>query len=331
MTINEIAKLSGVSRATVSRFLNNGYVSEDKKARIQEVIDATGYRPSAQAQTMRTKRTKVIGVIIPKINSDSISRTVAGISSVLSQAGYQFLLANTENNEQAELKYLSVFQQNQVDGILLMGTILTKEHLAFFKNTQIPVIVIGQTLKQCSCICYDDYNAAKELTELILPYAGKLGYIGVTKADIAVGTNRFEGFLAAVKEAGMTFDPSCYQEAAFHMQSGEEQAKVLFTRHPDIDTLFCATDHIAIGAMNYLEQTGRHIPEDVQIAGVGDSQSASICRPTLTTVHNYYKTSGEEAAGLLLQYIHNKETVRKEIKMGYTIMERNSTRKKQVF
>lgn len=327
MNINEIARLAGVSRATVSRYLNDGYVSEDKRIRIQQVIDATGYQPSVQAQIMRTNRTKVIGVIIPKINSDSISRTVAGISSVLAQAGYQCLLANTDNNEREELKYLSIFRQNRVDGILLMGTILTKEHLAALERLTIPVVVIGQTLRQCSCVCYDDYNAAKELTSLLLPYARKSGYIGVTKSDIAVGTNRFEGFLAAVKEAGMDFDPSCYQEAVFNMQSGETQAELLFTRCPEIDTLFCATDHIAIGAMNYLERIGKHIPGDVQVAGVGDSQIASICRPTLTTVHNYYKTSGEEAARLLLSCIGSKESVRKEIKMGYTIMNRDSTRK----
>ena len=86
MNINEIAKLAGVSRATVSRYLNNGYVSDEKKERIQEVIDRTGYKPSTQAQTLRTKKTRLIGVILPKINSDSISRMVAGISVVLKEA-----------------------------------------------------------------------------------------------------------------------------------------------------------------------------------------------------------------------------------------------------
>ena len=85
MNINEIAKLAGVSRATVSRFLNDGYVSEDKKEKIRKVIEETGYKPSAQAQTLRTKKTNLIGVIIPKINSASISRMVAGISAVQSR------------------------------------------------------------------------------------------------------------------------------------------------------------------------------------------------------------------------------------------------------
>ena len=92
MTINEIARMAGVSRATVSRYLNSGYVSAEKSERIRRVIEETGYRPSAQAQILRTKKTRLIGVVIPKINSDSISRMVAGISGVLSRSGYELLL-----------------------------------------------------------------------------------------------------------------------------------------------------------------------------------------------------------------------------------------------
>ena len=98
VNINEIARLAGVSRATVSRYLNDGYVSDEKKAVIRKVIEETGYQPSSQAQMLRTKKTKLVGVIIPKINSDTVGRMVAGISDVLNRSGYQLLLANTDNN-----------------------------------------------------------------------------------------------------------------------------------------------------------------------------------------------------------------------------------------
>ena len=97
MNINEIAWLAGVSRTTVSRYLNNGYVSEEKKEKIRKVIEETGYQPSTQAQMLRTKKTKLVGVVLPKINSDTISREVAGISDVLAKRGYQIILANTNN------------------------------------------------------------------------------------------------------------------------------------------------------------------------------------------------------------------------------------------
>ena len=104
MNINEIARLAGVSRATVSRYLNDGYVSDEKKAVIRKVIEETGYQPSSQAQMLRTKKTKLVGVIIPKINSDTVGRMVAGISDVLNRSGYQLLLANTDNNIEEDRK-----------------------------------------------------------------------------------------------------------------------------------------------------------------------------------------------------------------------------------
>ena len=97
MTIKEIAKLAGVSSAAVSRYLNGGYVSDEKKEQIKKVIDETGYQPSAQARMLRTKKACLIGVVVPKINSESISRITAGIEKVLSERNYQMLLAGTDN------------------------------------------------------------------------------------------------------------------------------------------------------------------------------------------------------------------------------------------
>ena len=107
MNISEIAKLAGVSSAAVSRYFNNGYISEEKKEAIRKVVEQTGYRPSIQAQTLRTKKTKMIGVIVPKIASASIGKIVEGVLSVLNESGYQMLLAVTQNDPKKELEYLS--------------------------------------------------------------------------------------------------------------------------------------------------------------------------------------------------------------------------------
>ena len=104
MTIKEIAQLAGVSSAAVSRYLNGGYVSEEKKEQIKKVIDETGYQPSAQARILRTKKACLVGVVVPKINSESISRVTAGIEQVLSARGYQMLLASTDNDPEINKK-----------------------------------------------------------------------------------------------------------------------------------------------------------------------------------------------------------------------------------
>ena len=168
MTIAEIAKLAGVSSAAVSRYLNNGYISEEKKQKIKQVIEQTGYRPSLQAQTLRTKKSKLIGVVLPKINSETISRIVAGISLILSKQGFQILLANTENSVEKELEYLSVFQNNTVDGIIFIATLLRKEHKKIIKQIGVPVVVVGQRVDYTSCIYHNDFLASKELTEIML-------------------------------------------------------------------------------------------------------------------------------------------------------------------
>lgn len=326
MNINEIARLSGVSRATVSRYLNNGYVSEEKREKIKAVIEKTGYHPSTQAQTLRTRKTRLIGVIIPKINSDTVSRMVAGISQVLTQHQYRLLLANTNNDEKEELNYLTVFKDNQVDGVILIGTVFTGTHKKLLKEYRIPVVILGQRLPGYSCVYHDDYQAVSELTKRMLKTAKKTGYIGVTQRDEAAGKSRKEGFLAAFLNRQADGLEDVILEADFSLESGYEAAKCLMENHPDLDSLVCATDNIAIGAMMYLKETGKRVPEDVQLAGIGDTPMAQVVTPSLSTVHFYYKTSGIEAAELLMEFMDKKGQVRKEIKMGYELILRDSVR-----
>lgn len=324
MNINEIAKMAGVSRATVSRYLNDGYVSEEKKEKIREVIQKTGYQPSTQAQTLRTKKTRLIGVIIPKINSDTVSRMVAGISLVLARHDFQLLLANTNNSAEEELNYLNLFKENKVDGVILIGTIFTKKHLKLLKEYQVPVVILGQHLDGYSCVYQDDYSASKEMTNRLLKTSSEVGFIGVTQKDEAAGHSRRKGYEDAVRSHGSQM--LCSAEADFSIEAGYEAARELLERNPGVDALLCATDNIAIGAMMYLKERKLAVPDQIQIAGFGDTPMAKIVEPKLSTVHFYYKTSGIEAAQMMMELIEAEEKIRKEIKMGYEIVETESTR-----
>ena len=326
MNINEIAKLAGVSRTTVSRYLNDGYVSEEKKEKIRKVIQETGYQPSAQAQMLRTKKTKLVGVVLPKINSDTISREVAGISDVLTKKGYQIILANTNNDIEEELKSLSLFRDNQVDGVVFIATMFTRKHKQMLKEYKVPIVILGQHLDGYPCIYQDDHKAAFQVTEKLAEKGKKFAYIGVTDKDEAVGACRKKGFMDAIHKAKLEVVPERMKIGSFTMDSGYEMAKELFEEEPSIDSLVCATDTMAVGAMTYLKEIGLRIPEDVQIAGIGDGVPGKIVEPKLTTVHFYYKTSGMEAAAMLADLIENDTGISKEIKMGCELVERESHR-----
>lgn len=327
MNINEIAKMAGVSRATVSRYFNDGYVSDEKRKAIQKVVEDTGYEPSVQAQNLRKQVTKLIGIIIPKLQSEAVSHMVDGIGTILSKVGYRVILANTQNNEKEELKYLQAFKKNQVDGIILMGTIFSKAHLRLMKEVEVPVVVIGQQIDGFSCVYQDDFHAAKEIAEILIEKGEKFGYIGVTTKDKAAGAQRKKGFYEALRGKGIHEDSVFMTEAKFSIESGYEQAKELIISHPEIDSLFCATDNIAIGAIKYLNETGKKIPEQVQLTGFGDTAVGQVVTPSLTTVHYFYETSGEEAARLLLEIIMSGDDFKKSIKMGYQVKEKSSTKR----
>ena len=327
MDINEIARLAGVSRATVSRYLNDGYVSQEKRRCIRRVIEETGYVPSQQAKSLRTGKTNLVGVIIPKINSASVSRMVAGITLVLNEAGYRVLLANTDNDAAREVEFLRLFsERSQVDGVILIATVFTTEHLEAISALPVPLVVLDQMLAGQPCVYQDDYDALRDVARLALRTSRRPAYIGVFEEDVAVGQMRRKGFLDACAEAGLEVPDRALRVADFTVDSGYEQAEALLEEYPELDGIVCATDSIAYGALTCLRESGRDVPGDVVVTGMDDAEISQIVTPTLTTVHHHYKTSGSEAAKILVGIMTGNDSVPREVKMGYEVVERNSTR-----
>ncbi|MBR3225808.1 MAG: LacI family DNA-binding transcriptional regulator [Atopobiaceae bacterium] len=327
MNINEIAKRAGVSRATVSRYLNDGYVSQEKRTRISRIIEETGYVPSSQAQQLRNGKTHLVGVIIPKINSQSVSRMVEGVTSKLAEHGYQVLLANTENDESKEIEYLRILNQgDRVDGIILLGTVFNEAHEKVIRRLRVPFVVLDQHFEGHACIYQDDYHAVRDLTQLALSTARKPAYIGVFEEDRAVGVMRRQGFLDACAQVGIDVLPEAMQFASFTSDSGYFAAEKILEHVPDVDTIVCATDEMAFGAIMYMREYGKRVPEDVQVTGVGDSPMSRIIIPALSTVHLPFKTSGIKAAEMLLRQISFPNENPVSICMPYEVYQRNSLR-----
>ena len=328
MDINTIAKMAGVSRATVSRYLNDGYVSEEKRRLIKRVIDQTGYVPSPQAQTLRTGKTRLVGVIIPKINSHSVSRMVAGLSVVFNEAGYQMLLANTDNDAKEEIRFLQLFaERSQVDGVVLISTIITPAHQRALDALKVPLVVLGQQMEGRSCVFQDDYRATLEITRLVAEKSAHPAFIGVREDDLSAGCHRHQGFLAACREAGLNVPDRAQVIGGFDVDSGYTSCEGLLEAYPEVDAVVCATDSVAYGALTCLREYGHGVPDEVQVTGIGDGTLSQIISPSLTTVHNYYKTSGIEAAKMLVAAMADvSDNVARQIMMGFELRRRRSTR-----
>lgn len=325
MNITELAALAGVSKAAVSRYFNNGYLSPEKRAAIEAAVQATGYAPSEAARGLRTRRTRQVGVVMPRLSSESTARVVDGISLVLADKGYRLLLANTANRPEREVEYLDTFRTSGVDGVIFLASIFTPEHRAVLKSMHIPVVIVAQQYEGYNCVYHDDLGAAKALTELLLRRSGsRPAYIGVTARDRAAGWARREGYVQALKDAGLAPRADEMRLSGFHMEEGYEQAKALLADHRP-GSIFCATDAIAIGAMQACREAGLQVGKDVLVAGVGDSAMGRVTAMGLTSAHLHYKTSGQEAAQLMLKLLRRQGAGTRSICLGYEILEREST------
>lgn len=326
MNISDIAKLAGVSPSTVSRYLNNGYVSEKKKEIIRKVIEETGYAPNTAAQSIKTKKNRIIGVIVPKISSESISHLVEGINDRLLDTDYHLFLASTDNSVDREIEYLELFENNYVDGVILSATDFTKKHEKILSHYNKPAVIALQNVPGFPCVYNDDEEGAFEAVDHMLSEGSqKIAYLGVFEEDLAAGKARHNGLLRAHEKHGLTHDENLIRTVDFSAYDGYRAMDELLTEHPDIDGVFCATDQIAAGAINAIRDHHLRVPDDVRVAGVGDSILSKSLYPSLTTVHLYYDEVGREAADMLLSFIEGSAKSSRNLKLGCELCVRQST------
>ena len=331
MKISEIARMAGVSSAAVSRYINGGSISEEKKQRIKKVIEETGYVPNPTARSLRQQRTDGIGVIVPKFNSDSVSNLIEGVSTVLSKSGDLAVFGNAENDEKRELEYMRLMQETRFAGILLMGTVFTAKHIAFFRESKMPIVVCGQNHPSVTCVYHDDKGAAKEITRYMIEKGRrKLAYIGAIERDISVGINRREGVEEAMREAQL--DPSALVrvQVFFTVDDGYKGMNDILDGGYVPDGVICATDTLAVGAIKALQERGYKVPDDISVAGIGGGFAGTIITPALTTVKLFHRECGERGARLLLSMIEqqrekpDQKLPTTHTMFGYSLIERES-------
>lgn len=326
MTMKELARLAGVSPSAISRYLNGGSLSPEKQAVIRAAIERTGYQPDKAAQILRTRNTDLVGLIVPKLDSESVSRVAAGAADVLDKEGYLCQIAVSQNDPERELELLNHFQTRPMDGVILMGVVNDHAHEELLRTFPIPVVVTGQRYRHVSCIYHDDYGASLELTRLVLQKGRRHPvYIGATEQDAAAGQARHRGVRSALSEFGL--EPNLPNEiASFDVAGGREAMLRLLRSHPDVDAVICATDRMAFGAMEVLWSAGKEIPRDVSVVGIGDSWASEHIIPHLTSAHFYYRTCGESAARLLVEMMRNKVEPRpvRQTMLSFTIQQRDS-------
>lgn len=225
------------------------------------------------------------------------------------------------------MSFLRLFgEKNQVDGIILIATVFTPAHEEVLGGLTLPLVVLNQSHPGKSCVYQNNEGALHDITELALKKGTRPAYIGVHEEDTSAGRMSHRGFLDACREAGVEVPERAQVVTTSTVDTGYMAAEQILHDYPEVDTIVCATDSIAYGTLTCLQEYGHRVPEDIQVTGIGDGDLSQIVNPTLTTVHPYYKTSGIEAAKMLVGLMNDSDTAQRDIRMGYELVVRNSTR-----
>lgn len=323
ITINDIARLAGVAKSTVSRYLNGGPVGDTTKKKIEQVILETGYVPNTFAQSLKAKKTNIIGTIVPRLDSYAAAKTLLGIDEKLRELNCQMLISNTSQLLEREIESIYSFARQKVAGIILLATQVTDEHIEAFRKINIPALLVGQQHPELHSIIHRDFEAAYKMGTYILEKGHrKIAYLGVPEFDVAVGLRRKHGFQKSMVDKNVQVQ---YFETSFSMSDAMRAAtKIIHDYKPSV--IVCATDNIALGALKAAHLSGLKAPTDISVAGFGGYEITEVIHPGLTTVSYDFKQAGVLAALDIIKLIEGEE-IDKITYSDFELIERESVDK----
>lgn len=305
LTINDIARLSGVGKSTVSRVLNNeGNVSPQTRERVLQVIEQEHFSPSKSARAMRGFSDKIVAIIISRLDSPSENQAVRAMLPLFYQQGYDPIMLESQFSAERVKEHLQVLKQRNIDGVVLFGfTGLSAQMLSPWKDK---LVMLARDMPGLSSVCYDDAGAVQLLMQKLLAQdIRSVGFIGVSPHDTTTGQRRSEAYRAFCQEHHLT-PHIALGELTY--QSGFELISQLLGRN--IQAVICASDTIAIGAQKYLQQQQIR---DVQVCGIGNNPLLHFLFPQSLSVELGYGAGGEAAAKQLLAQLDGSATLQQLI------------------
>ena len=322
LTIVDIAKMAGVGTTTVSRYFNGGNLKKETRERIKEIVDKYNYTPNTFAKALKSTDSKIIGVIVPCLHSYISGNTLKYLDKELKENNYETLIMNANFDENKQLEYIKKLARMNVDGIILLPTTMSKAYESTIKSIDVPVVMLGQEGEYTYSVEYNDFNAARDLTNYVLASGHKkIAYLGVGEDDIAVGYYRKLGVLRALEKYNL--EPENILITNFGMEEGYEIVKENIEKLKEDSCLICATDNLAYGAIKALEESGLSIGENYSVAAFGDYTSSTLLKSPLTTIKFDLKDAAKQTVEMLLNIIKKEETVMKLL-IGYELKTRDS-------
>jgi len=332
ITIVDIARLAGVSKATVSRVINNKNegVSTETRERILRIIRDVGYKPNLMARSIVTSRTKTIGLIIPDIQNPFFPQMVRGVEDCAVSQGYTVFLCNSDMDMEKQQKYFDTFVEKRVDGLILTTSGCSKAAGTFMKRYQIPIVLVDRKIPGFAYnagVFTNNTDGAYRAVKYLLEgnSAKQVAFLGGPK-DVDTCAERLKGYKKAHTELSIPINLDLIRYGSFTVESGYELTMELLESYGPVGSIFAASDNIAIGAMKALRKRNISIPDQTEIMGFDNISISNMVIPSLTTMAQPIYRIGYTAAQNLIDVLNGNKLREKDQILSTRLIVRETTR-----
>lgn len=324
ISIREVARLAGVSPATVSRVMNGtAKVDEEKAMRVMKVVKETGFIPNEVARSLYKKSSRIIGLVTPDIENPFFNHLAKAIENEAYTNGYRLTLCNTADNYEKEKANIQMLTRMNADGIILMTN--NEEIQSEIDKCKIPVVVLDRQLPKSEGMVYiqsDHYQGGRMAAEHLIQ-CGCKNIVNIKgPQEYSSARARYRGYRDICKEYGI--EEQCI-ECKYSYHDGLRKAELLLEEFPDVDGIIACNDMVAISVYKVLHKTGIKVPEQVQLIGFDNIDLGWIMTPELTTITQPAELMGRKAMEAIRENIDHK-SLKGEYTFDVELIQRETTK-----
>jgi LacI family transcriptional regulator len=326
-TILDVARRAGVSPMTVSRVVNgSAQVSPELRARVEEALAETGYRPNTLARSLRAQRTDTIALVLPDMTNPFFTTLAHGVETAAREAGITMILANSDEREDEEQRLVQALLQRQVDGLMVATAGTGAGTIRQCREQGVPLVLVDRPPEagDVDVVRADSEAGAYELGRLLVGLGHRDVAVLSGPTNVPTAVDRVAGFRHAfVDEAGLP-EPLVLH-GAFSIESGRQMTLTAMQRTPRLTALFAANNFIAIGVLHALEELGIRVPDEVAVVGFDDLPEAMVTFPFLTVAAQPAFEVGRQAVAMLIERLADPGRAAREVILPTELVIRRSS------
>ncbi|RAS78619.1 LacI family DNA-binding transcriptional regulator [Priestia endophytica] len=326
ITIRSVAEEAGVSIGTVSKVINDsGKISEKTRKKVFQAMQKLNYKPDAAAASLRGKRTKLIGLLVPDISNPFYAGIARSIEDRSHEVGLNVMLCSTDNNTEKEKNYLALLTSQRVDGLVVASAFRSTVLLQETIEQGIPSVLIASEIPQLSIntVTVDDYKGGYLATSHLLDLGHK--DIAIISENVRSNEPRLAAFRDSIREAGIDVKPEYIMKTEATILKGYECAKKLLLLEEKPTAIFACNDLLAAGVIQAAKELELDLPRELSVVGFDNTVLSTTTAPMLTTVSQPIKQMGAKVVNLLLQEMEESKGYKERLLMAPELIVRQST------